>query len=108
MSCCRCRILAGLLDRLGGGSAAQYQHANKGRGGPCLGLLAGQERRSLRSRTGWPPLLRPSSVVQHGMQAMTPLVSLRLTPPKELALHCLHGILLPIGQDQEPLIRHRG
>jgi hypothetical protein len=108
MSFCRCRILVGLLDRLRGGSVAPYHPANKGGRGPLLGLFAGQERRSLSSRAGWQPLLLPSSVVQHGMEELNPLMGMRLPHPKELAVHCLNGVLFHRGPDEEPLIRHRG
>jgi hypothetical protein len=59
MSLYRCRILVGLLDRLGGGSVVPYHPAKQGGRGPLLGLFAGQERRSLSSRAGWQQLLLP-------------------------------------------------
>jgi hypothetical protein len=52
-------MLVGLLDRLGGGSAAPYHHAKKEGWGPLLGPFAGEERRSLSRRTGWQQLLLP-------------------------------------------------
>jgi hypothetical protein len=39
---------------------------------------------------------------------MNPRVGMRLTPPKELSLPFLHGVLLHRGQDDEQRIRHRG
>ena len=39
---------------------------------------------------------------------MNPLVRMRLTHPKALALHRLTGMLLHLGQHEQPFVRARG
>ena len=38
---------------------------------------------------------------------MNPLVGIGLRHPKELALHCLDGVLFQVGEDEEQLVSHR-
>ena len=42
------------------------------------------------------------------MQHVNPCVRVRLTHPKELALHLLNGILFHVGQNEEQFVRDRG
>jgi hypothetical protein len=46
--------------------------------------------------------------MQHGMQAMNPLIGMRLGHAKELPLHCLTGLLCQIRQHKEACVGYRG
>jgi hypothetical protein len=96
------------LDLWGGGSVAQYHHAQKGERGPVLALIGRKECRSLGSRAGRQQLLLCSRLIQHSMEEMHPRVGMRLGHPKELSLHFLNEVLFHIGQDEEELVDHRG
>ena len=43
--------------------------------------------------------------MQHGMEAVNPLMGIRWRPPKALSLSLLEGVLLQVGQHEEPFVR---
>ena len=47
-------------------------------------------------------------LIQHGVEEMKPLIGVRLGHPEELSWHFLDGILLQVGQDEEPFVGHGG
>jgi hypothetical protein len=99
---------AGPLDRLGGGSVVQDHHAQKGGLRRALRPFGGEHHRSIIGRTGWQELLVCSSLIQHGMEEMNPLIRIRWRQAKELPWHFLKGMLLQIRQNQEALVGCRG
>ena len=101
-------MLAALQPPAGDGGVAQYHHAQKGGRGPLLGLCAGQERRALGSGTSGQQPWLGYGLMQHRVEELKPLIRIRLRHPKELALHCLNGVLFQISQNKKPLVSHRG
>jgi len=92
----------------GGGSVAQYQHATQGGRAPGLALLGRQACRSRGSRAGRPQRLRCSCLMQHRMEALTPLVGLRWGPPHALCVPFWKGGLWHRAHDAEALVDQRG
>jgi hypothetical protein len=55
----------------------------------------------------WEQLWMRYGVIPHGRQEMNPWLRLRLGHAKELSWHFLAGMLLHVGQDEEPRVGHR-
>jgi hypothetical protein len=48
-----------------------------------------------------------SRMLQPRLEAMNPVIGMRLGHPTEVSLDCLDGVLCDGGQDEEPCVRSR-
>jgi hypothetical protein len=79
----------------------------KGGGRRGFGRWRRQHHGQVVGCTGRKQCLVREGLIQHRRPQMNPRVRIRLGHPQELSLHLLDGMLLHVGQDEEPRVGRR-